>query len=184
MAGFGRLYLPWAPSLDTIDGGYFGTPPGARASTAGIFAGSTPDPTSWDYNPDRRIGGSFINFEGGSFDAFHYTSTSGLGVSMLKWQIDRPFVFFENTVSYKRYLSIYDSLQADSPSGKSGGPAPGPGLSRNFLTVRLQPHPRLELDFNHNYFRDIPTFDPTLIGTGCWTSICFRASARARGSKS
>ena len=25
VAGFGRLYLPWAPSLDTIDGGYFGT---------------------------------------------------------------------------------------------------------------------------------------------------------------
>jgi hypothetical protein len=25
VAGFGRLYLPWAASLDTIDGGYFGT---------------------------------------------------------------------------------------------------------------------------------------------------------------
>ena len=24
VAGVGRLYLPWAPSLDTIDGGYFG----------------------------------------------------------------------------------------------------------------------------------------------------------------
>jgi hypothetical protein len=173
VAGFGRLYLPWASSLDTIDGGYFGRrmTPGI---TAGIFAGSTPDPTSWDYNPDRRIGGAFVNFQGGSFDAFHYTSTTGLAASTLKWQIDRPFVFLENTVSYKRYLSIYHSLQADSPAGNPAVPAPGPGLSRSFLTFRIQPHPRVELDFNHNYFRDVPTFDPQLIGTGLLDKYLFQ----------
>ena len=46
-----------------------------------------------------------------------YTSTSGFGLGMLKWNIDRPFVFFENGIFYKRYLSIYHALQADSPSG-------------------------------------------------------------------
>ena len=173
VAGFGRLYLPWASSLDTIDGGYFGRRL-APGITAGIFAGSTPDPTSWDYNPDRRIGGAFVNFQGGDFDAFHYTSTSGLGISTLKWKIDRPFVFFENTLSYKRYLSIYHSLQADSPAGNPAVPAPGPGISRSFLTFRIQPHPRLELDFNHNYFRDVPTFDPQLIGTGLLDKYLFQ----------
>jgi AMIN domain len=180
VAGFGRLYLPWAPSLDTIDGGYFGRrlSPGV---TAGIFAGSTPDPTSWDYSLDRRIGGAFINFQAGDFDAFHYTSTTGIGVSTLKWKIDRPFVFLENTVSYKRYLSIYHSLQADSPAGNPAVPAPGPGLSRSFLTLRIQPHPRLEIDFNHNYFRDVPTFDPQLIGTGLLDKYLFQGfSAGAR----
>ncbi len=173
VAGFGRLYLPWAPSLDTIDGGYFGRHLAKRITT-GIFAGSTPDPTSWNFSPDRRIGGAFINFEGGNYDALHYTSTSGLGISTLKWKIDRPFVFFENSVSYNRYISIYDSLQADSPRGNPAVPAPGAGLSRNFLTIRLQPHPRLELDFNHNYFRDIPTFDPQLIGTGLLDKYLFQ----------
>ena len=173
VAGFGRLYLPWASSLDTIDGGYFGRRL-APGITAGIFAGSTPDPTSWDYNLDRRIGGTFVNFQGGDFDAFHYTSTSGLGVSTLKWKIDRPFVFFENTLSYKRYLSIYHSLQADSPAGNPAVPAPGPGISRSFLTFRIQPHSRVELDFNHNYFRDVPTFDPQLIGTGLLDKYLFQ----------
>ena len=180
VAGFGRLYLPWAASLDTIDGGYFGRrlSPGI---TAGIFAGSTPDPTSWDYNPDRRIGGTFVNFQGGDFDAFHFTSTTGFGVSTLKWTVDRPFVFLENTFSYKKYLSIYHSLQADSPAGNPAVPAPGPGISRSFLTFRIQPHPRLELDFNHNYFRDVPTFDPQLIGTGLLDKYLFQGfSAGAR----
>jgi len=173
VAGFGRLYLPWAPSLNTIDGGYFGKRL-SKGTTLGIFGGSTPDPTSWNYSPGRVIGGAFINFDGGSFDGVHYSSTSGAGINMVNWQMNRPFVFFENTVSYTRYLSVYDSLQADSPSGNPAVPAPGLGLSVNFLTVRVQPHPRLELDFNYNYFRDIPTFDPTLIGTGLLDKYLFQ----------
>lgn len=180
VAGFGRLYLPWASSLDTIDGGYVG----ARVSTnaiVGIFAGSTPDPTSWSYNPNRRIGGGFFNVQGGNFDGLHYTSTSGAGVSMLKWSVDRPFIFFENGISYKRYLSIYHALQADSPRGNPAVPAPGPGISRSFLTLRLLPIERVELDFNHTYFRDIPTFDPQLIGTGLLDKYLFQGlSAGAR----
>ncbi|HEY2858302.1 MAG TPA: AMIN domain-containing protein [Terracidiphilus sp.] len=173
VVGVGRMYLPWAPSLDTIDGGYFGAKLGGGA-TLGIFGGSTPDPTSWSYNPDRRLGGWFINFEGGDYNRFHYTSTSGVGLSTLKWQIDRPFVFFENSLSYKRYFSVYDSLQADSPRANPAVPAPGAGISRNFLTVRMQVHPRVELDFNHNYLRDVPTYDPTLIGTGLLDKYLFQ----------
>jgi hypothetical protein len=172
VAGFGRLYLPWASSLDTIDGGYFGHR--FHGTTMGVFAGSTPDPTSWDYNPDRRIAGTFVNFDGGSYDAFRYTSTSGVGISTLQWQVDRPFVFLENGFFYKRYLSIYHSLQADSPRGNQATTAPGPGVGRSFLTVRVQPIPRLELDFNHTYFRDVPTFDPTLIGTGLLDKFLFQ----------
>ncbi len=173
VAGFGRLYLPWAPSLETIDGGYFGRRL-THGATLGIFAGSTPDPSSYSYNANQEIAGTFINFDGGSYDAWKYTSTSGVGMSAINFAIQRPFVFFENGIFYKRFFSIYDSLQADSPKGNPAVPAPGPGLSRNFLTVRIQPHPRVELDFNENYFRDIPTFDATLIGTGLLDKYLFQ----------
>ncbi len=173
VAGFGRMYLPWASSLDTIDGGYFGrrVAPGA---TLGIFAGTTPDPTSWSYNPDQKIGGAFVNFEGGSYEDLHYSSTTGAGVSLLQWNVNRPFVFLENTLLYKRYFSIYHSLQADSPAGNQAVTAPGPGIGRSFLTLRFMPISRLELDFNHTYFRDVPTFDPTLIGTGLLDKYLFQ----------
>jgi len=172
-AGFGRLYLPWATSLDSIDGGYIARR-FTKTVTAGVFAGSSPDPTSWSYNPDLRLGGAFINFEGGSFDDLRYTSTSGFGLNMLKWKIDRPFVFFENGIFYKRYLSIYHSLQADSPSGNLQVAAPGAGVSRSFLTVRVQPTERLEFDLNHTYFRDIPTYNAQLIGTGLLDKYLFQ----------
>ena len=96
VAGVGRLYLPWAVSLETLDGGYFGRRI-SEITTAGIFAGSTPDPTSWSYDTNRRIAGTFVNFTGGSYDNVRYSSTFGGGVAMLRWQIDRPFVFTENS---------------------------------------------------------------------------------------
>ena len=173
VAGFGRMYLPWATSLDTIDGGYFGRR-FDHGVTAGIFLGSTPDPTSWSYAPNREIGGAFVNFEGGSYDDFHYTSTSGAGLNMLSWQVNKPFVFFENSLAYKRYLTIYDALQLDSPSGNNEVASPGTGLGRNFLTIRVQPVPRLELSVSHNYFRDVPTADPTLVGTGLLDQFLFQ----------
>ena len=173
VAGFGRLYLPWAPSLDTIDGGYFGKRL-SKGSVLGIFGGSTPDPSSWDYSPNRAIGGAFINFEGGEYNGFHYSATTGAGISMVSWAIDRPFVFVEDSLSYKRDIAIYESAQFDSPRGNSVTPSPGPGLGRNFFTLRVNPHPRVELDFNYNYFRDIPTFDPTLIGTGLLDRYLFQ----------
>jgi len=180
VAGFGRLYLPWASSLDTIDGGYFGTRL-SKGTTVGIFGGSTPDPSSWNYSPNRVIGGGFVNFDGGSYNAWHYSSTSGAGINMVNWTMNRPFVFFEDAVSYSRRFAVYEAAQLDSPAGTPATPAPGPGLGRSFFTLRVQPHPRLELDFNHNYFRDVPTFDPALIGTGLLDKYLFQGfSAGAR----
>lgn len=173
VAGFGRLYLPWATSLDTIDGGYFGRRVGHRA-TIGVFGGTTPDPTSWNYSPNREIAGSFINFEGGTYDAVHYTTTFGVGLSALSLRIDRPFGFTETSVSYKHVLSIYNSLQADSPRPAIPGSTIAPGISRSYLTVRVQPTHRVSFDFNHNYFRDLPTYDPQLIATGLVDKLLFQ----------
>jgi hypothetical protein len=184
VAGFGRMYLPWATSLDTIDGGYFGRK-FAHGATAGIFMGSTPDPTSYSYAPNREIGGGFLNFEGGSYDDLHYTSTFGGGVKMDKWSIDRPFVFAENGIFFKRIFSIYQAAQIDSSPGyyyQTNDNPPqtayqqgtGFGVGRSFLTLRVQPHARVEFSFNHTYFRDLPTFDPNLIGTGLLDKYLFQ----------
>ncbi len=174
VAGFGRLYLPWASSLDTIDGGYFGRRVG-HGITAGVFAGSTPDPTSWHYNPNQQIGGSFLNFEGGSGDSFRYTSTSGVAINALKWQLDRPFLFFENGVSYRNMWSAYHSLIVDSPQGvTTNGITPGAGISRSYLTVHLQPLRRVSFDFYHNYFRDVPTAATALVGTGLVDKLLYQ----------
>jgi AMIN domain len=188
LIGAGRLYLPWASSLDTLDGGYLAARTG-HGTSLGLFGGSTPDPTSWNYNPDRHIGGAFFNAEGGSYDGVRYSSTSGLGKSFStvpystttatgttqsSYQDNRPFAFFENSISYNRTFSIFHALQVDQPGANPAMASPGAGLSRSFLTMRLQPFSRIEFSANHTYFRDVPTFDPQLVGTGLLDKYLFQ----------
>jgi len=186
--GVGRMYLPWATSLETLDGGYFGARLSHR-TILGVFGGSTPDPTSWNYNPSQHLGGAFFNAEGGSYEGFHYSSTSGFGEDFAKVQYStttptgtttgsydskRPFTFFENSISHNRDFSIFQALQVDQPSANPATLSPGTGISRSFVTVRVQPISRLEFSANHTYFRDIPTFDPQLIGTGLLDKYLFQ----------
>jgi len=172
-AGMGRLYLPWASSLETIDGGYFGYKFTSN-TVFGVFAGSTPDPTSWSYNPNGKIGGTFFNVHGGSFENLHYSSTAGVGLNMLGWVVQRPFVFTENNFSFKRYFSLYHSMQIDKPTPNPNNPPLGVGLGQSLFSLRVQVHPRVTLDLTHTYFRDIPTYDPALVGTGLLDKYLFQ----------
>ncbi len=184
-AGFGRLYLPWASSLGTIDGGYLGRHYGKV--TFGIFGGSAPDPTSWRYAPNRQMGGSFFNIEGGSFESFRYMTTFGVALTRVDWHPDRRFGFCETGVFFKRYLSIYHGIEADllrgdasassqspAPEGTASPPAKGPVVSRDYLTVRIQPHRIISFDVTENYFRNIPTFDARLIASGLLDKVLFQ----------
>jgi hypothetical protein len=48
----------------------------ARTVT-GIFAGSTPDPTAWNYNPNAESAESFFNATAEASRTFRYSSTAG-----------------------------------------------------------------------------------------------------------
>lgn len=171
--GVGRLYLPWASSLDTIDGGYIGLKVGGPV-LLGVFGGSTPDPTAWNYDPNREIAGAFLNVQGGNYESVRLSTTAGAGLEMLKWRTDRPFVFTDSSLSYKRVLAIYHSMQIDRPTANPGSAPVPAGLGRSFLSLRISPHPRVTFDLNDTYFRDVPTYDPQLIGTGLLDKYLFQ----------
>lgn len=172
VAGIGRLYVPWASSLNTIDGFYLGMRLGKQ--TVGFFGGTNPDPTSWNYDSHRQMAGAFVNVERGSFDAVRVTSTSGIAVSRLRWQPDRQFAFFENGIFYKYHLSIYSNQEVDLLNGTQTSGKREVRLSRSYVTVRLQPHRMVSFDLSENYFRNVPTFDTRLIGTGLLDKYLFQ----------
>ena len=172
-AGIGRLYLPWAPSLEVIDGGYV-TRTLTENTVAGAFGGSTPDPAAWNYNPQRQIGGLFWNAHGGSFERLHYSSTAGVGIDLLSWSIDRPFVFTENNFSFKRIFSVYHSMQIDKPTANPATPAVSAGIGQSLLSLRVQVHPRVELELSDTYLRDVPTYNSVLASTGLLDSYLFQ----------
>ena len=180
--GAGRMYLPWASSLEIIDGGYVGLR-SAAGLVGGVFGGTTPDPTSWDYAADRRLGGLFFAVERGTFEDTHVLSTSGIAVSAIGWRAERQFVFSENSLSYRRIFTVYESMQLDAPHAYATANPVDPstpvvtrygGINRSYLTFRVQPRDRLSFDLSHSYFRGMPTFDPVLIGTGLLDRYLFQ----------
>jgi len=175
IVGVGRLFLPWAPSLSTIDGGYYGRRLG-HIVTVGAFAGSTPNPASWSYNPNQHIAGTFINFETGSFDSFHLMSTEGVALTSLQWRVSRQFLFLENNLNWKRYVSFYNSTQVDDARTSpypNGGSNPT-GVTQSYSSFHVQPIPLITFGVNYNYFRNLPSFDPLLIGTGLLNQYLFQ----------
>jgi hypothetical protein len=171
--GVGRLYLPWAPSLSTIDGGYIGRRL-TQTVTVGAFGGSTPDPTSWSYSLNQHIAGTFVNYERGDFDHQRLSSTFGLAVTSIQWHIAREFAFFENNLSLGRTFSVYSSIQADDGRNALGGATYGTGLTQSFTSVRYQASKLVTFNLNHNYLRNLPTFDPALISTGLLDQYLFQ----------
>jgi hypothetical protein len=172
--GIGRLYLPWAPSLSTIDGGYFGHRIG-RVTTVGVFGGSTPNPASWSYNPNQKIAGTFVSFEDGDFDHVHFISTAGIAVTAYDWAVARQFAFFENNLNWGRHINLFSSLQIDNARTSplpNGGTNPT-GVSQTFNSVHFQPIKLVTFGVNYNYFRNLPTFDPRLIITGLLNQYLF-----------
>lgn len=176
-AGIGRLYLPYAPSLSAIDGGYFGYRINQRM-TVGVFGGSTPDPTSWSYAPNQRIAGTFLNYMYGDFDHLRLNDTFGLASTSIGWHIAREFAFAENTISFGQKFSIYNSLQFDKGrTALTGTPfvtTYHTGLTQSFSSFRFQPIHLLTFDLNDNYLRNLPTFDPALISTGLVDQYLFQ----------
>jgi hypothetical protein len=161
--------------LSTIDGGYMGRKIN-WFTTVGAFAGSTPDPTSWSYNPDQQIVGSFVNFERGDYDGFHMMSTEGLAMTTISLRVARQFAFFENNISWKRYLSFYSSMQVDDARTSplpNGGSNPT-GVSQSYNSAHFQPISLIGFGLNYNYYRTLPTFDPRLIGTGLLDKYLFQ----------
>jgi hypothetical protein len=173
--GIGRLFLPWAPSLSTIDGAYMGHRIG-RITTVGAFAGSTPDPSSWSYNPNQQIAGTFVSTENGDFDHVHYISTAGIAINTINWRVSRQFAFLENNMNWKRYISFYNSMQLDTArtSPYTGGGSNPTGLTQTYNSLHFQPIKLVTFGVNYNYFRNLPTFDPLLIGTGLVDKYLFQ----------
>ena len=121
--GFGRVLIPWVSSLSTIDGGY-----AARRITphltAGLFAGTTPDPTQWNYDPNRQMLGLFASIEQGSFEKVRWTATAGAAVTRVKWRPERQFLFLENSLMAGNVISILHSMEVDQKNARLPPPPP------------------------------------------------------------
>ena len=174
VAGLGRVGLPGAPSVATVDGGYFGRKINHHV-TLGAFGGSTPDPTAWDYNPNQRIAGVFTNLEAGNFNGLHFSGAEGIAMTAIRWRAARQFAFLENTLSWRGFLWFNNVTEVDaaraSPVTGQSNPT---GISFTSSSLHVQPIRKLSLGLDHSYLNSLPSFDPNLLGTSLLDKYIFQ----------
>lgn len=134
-----------------------------------------PDPTSWNFAPDRKIVGAFSSVEAGSFDNVRYSSTVGVAHTRRDWRPERQFAFFENHLSINPEISIYHNAEVDNRTrGLFAEDLTGLMLTRSFLTFRARVNDVVSFDISHNHFRGTPTFDTRLLGAGLLDQFLFQ----------
>lgn len=171
--GFGRVLLPWASSLSTLDGGYVARSLN-KTWTAGLFAGSTPDPTQWNYDPNRQMLGTFLNAQRGTYETARWSGTVGVAITRVRWRPERQFLFAENSVFVGSKFTLLHTMEADQRNPKTMNGQTGVQLTRSFLSARFQPSRRVTFDVSHNHLRGVPTFDIRLLGTGLLDNFLFQ----------
>jgi hypothetical protein len=65
-------------------------------------------------------------------------------------------------------------MQIDRPTANPGSPTINFGVGQSLLTLRAQANPRIEFELQDTYFRDVPTYDVALVGTGLLDRYLFQ----------
>jgi hypothetical protein len=118
--------------------------------------------------------GVFTSFDQGSLEKVRWTGTVGAAATRVRWRPERNFLFLENTLYAGDRFSVMHNMEADWKNARYLPGQSGAMLSRSFLTARIQPSRRFSLDLNQNYFRGLPTFDSSLLGTGLLDKYLFQ----------
>ena len=186
VAGAGRLYLPWATSLDTIDGGYVGRRMNER-TIRGSFRRIYTRSDVLRLQPQRKAGGSvrerirrLVRGLALLDDGWFCRSAPSGGMPPVIsgfWRLPfptstcSPYMMRRRLICRIRWRQLPPAPAARHPPRRTTSTG---GLNRSYITVRFQPNSHVEFDLNDTYYRDFPTFDPQLIATGLLDRYLFQ----------
>ncbi|MDH3215034.1 MAG: hypothetical protein OEN01_01930 [Candidatus Krumholzibacteria bacterium] len=110
--GVGRVISPYIRGVGYIDGGYLVWGSGSRYHV-GFAAGTEPDPTDSSFSPDSRKVGLFVTRDAGTHDGHRLSTTVALTAGYYRDLVSREFVYLQNTYSYAKRLTVYQSVEID-----------------------------------------------------------------------
>lgn len=110
--GVGRVISPYIRGIGYIDGGYLVAKRGVHYRV-GFAAGAEPDATDSSFDPDTRKIGFFISRDAGVYEGHRLSTTVALSASYYRDLVSREFVYLQNTYSYARRFTLYQSVEVD-----------------------------------------------------------------------
>jgi hypothetical protein len=135
--GIGRLWSKYVGAMGSFDGAqvYYRM----DHLTAGVLGGSVSTDQSLSLDHPASKGAVFVNYRDGS-DMFHeYSGTVAYGRQMADGQLDREFLYLQNSLFLGSGFSIFESSELDLASLANGTRKSALTLSNTFFNISFQP---------------------------------------------
>ena len=153
--GIGRMTSRFVGGIGTFDGAQFFYR--LNSFTAGILGGAAADiPASLDYSGTRTA--FFLNYHSGT-DFFHqYDGTVAYGLQMVGGNLDRNFLYLQNSLSLGAKLYLYETTEIDMSQISEGVRRAGFNFSDTYFSANYYPMDWLFANIGYDASRDVYLF--------------------------
>jgi hypothetical protein len=155
--GLGRLTSRYVGGMGTFDGAqlYYHF----DDFTAGILGGAQVVDRTLTFSQDGTKGSFFLNYHNGP-DIFHqYDGTIAYGRQMVGSNLDRQFIYLQNSLSLGSRLMMYESSEIELNDIANGVRTSAFKFSNSFLNVNYQPADWLSANLGYDALRTVYLFE-------------------------
>jgi hypothetical protein len=110
--GVGRLITPYTIGIGQIDGGYAAFKL-HRYFRAGLAGGFEPNPIDMSLDGDRQLATGFVAFDYDKPQSWQFASSAALAGRYVSGNVNRDFVYIQNSFSLRHRLSLFQSAEID-----------------------------------------------------------------------
>lgn len=153
--GIGRITSQFVGGIGTFDGAQFYYR--VNNFTAGVLGGAAADvPSSLSFSGTRTA--FFLNYHSGS-DFFHqYDGTIAYGLQMVGGNLDRNFLYAQNSISLGTKLYLYETSEIDLSSLSNGVRKSTLNFSDTYFSANYYPAEWLFANIGYDASRNIYLF--------------------------
>ena len=155
--GLGRLSSRYVGGMGSFDGAQFYYRIGKF--TAGVLGGAQVVDRTLTFSQSATKGSFFLNYHDGT-DVFHqYDGTIAYGRQMVGSNLDRQFLYLQNTLSLGARLMVYESSEIELNDIANGIRTSAFKFSNTFVNVNYQPNDWLSTNAGYDALRSVYLFE-------------------------
>ncbi len=153
--GVGRLTSRFVGGIGTFDGAQFYYR--MNNFTGGVLGGAAADvPSSLNFGGTRTA--LFLNYHSGSDFFRQYDGTIAYGLQMVSGNLDRNFLYLQNSLSLGTKLYLYETTEIDMSQLSNGARATSFNFSDTYFSANYYPEDWLSSNIGYDASRDVYLF--------------------------
>ncbi len=155
--GIGRMSSRYVGGMGTFDGFQFFYR--YNHFTGGIIGGTAVPLPSSSFSNNTTKGSFFLNYRDGEDYSHYYDGTIAYARQMVSSQLDREFLYVQNSLSLGSDLSVFENSEIELNDIVSGVRKPAFKFSNTFLSVNYYPNDWLSLNTGYDAMRNVYLFE-------------------------